>query len=98
VMAGWVTLSLMLIRMARRGIYRLSPSVLRRLAAQLAAALLMAWALIYAATIITPPSDLLALSLWLVGFISSGLVVYGLAALALGAVKRADISLLRGRR
>ena len=98
VMAGWVTLGLMLIRMARRGIYRLSSGVLRRLAAQLAAALLMAWALIYAATIITPPSDLLALSLWLVGFIGTGLVVYGLAALALGAVKRADISLLRGRR
>ena len=49
VMAGWVTVTLMLWRMARRGIYHLSMPLLRRLAAQFVAAALMGWALYEAA-------------------------------------------------
>jgi len=99
VMAGWVTLTLMLWRMARRDIYHLSWPLLRRLAAQVLAAGLMGWAL-YQAMGLLPP-DILSdsvsgLAAWLAVFIAAGALVYGLAAVALGGLRRADIGLLRG--
>ncbi|HAT08987.1 MAG TPA: murein biosynthesis integral membrane protein MurJ [Rhodobiaceae bacterium] len=99
VMAGWVTLTLMLWRMARRDIYHLSWSLLRRLAAQLVAAALMGWAL-YQGMGLLPPDilsdDLSGLTAWLVGFIAAGALVYGLAVVALGGLRRGDVGLLRG--
>lgn len=99
VMAGWVTLSLMLWRMARRDIYHLSWSLLRRLAAQLVAAALMGWAL-YQGMGLLPPDilsdSLLGLATWLSGFIAVGALIYGLAVVALGGLRRADVGLLRG--
>ena len=99
VMAGWVTLTLMLWRMARRDIYHLSWPLLRRLAALVLAAGLMGWAL-YQAMGLLPP-DILSdsvsgLAAWLAVFIAAGALVYGLAAVALGGLRRADIGLLRG--
>ena len=102
VMAGWVTVTLMLWRMARRGIYRLSMPLLRRLAAQFVAAALMGWALYEAARSVPPPltpaDSLSALAVWLGVFIAGGALVYGLAVIALGGLRRADIGLLRGSR
>ena len=102
VMAGWVTVTLMLWRMARRGIYRLSMPLLRRLAAQFVAAALMGWALYEAARSVPPPltpaDSLSALVVWLGVFIAGGALVYGLAVIALGGLRRADIGLLRGSR
>ena len=100
VMAGWVTLTLMLWRMARRDIYHLSWPLLRRVAAQVLAAALMGWALYQAACSLMPP-DILSdsvsgLAAWLAVFIAAGALVYGLAAVALGGLRRADIGLLRG--
>ena len=99
VMAGWVTLTLMLWRMARRDIYHLSWPLLRRLASQVLAAGLMGWAL-YQAMGLWPPdvlSDSVSgLAAWLAVFIAAGALVYGLAAVALGGLRRADIGLLRG--
>jgi putative peptidoglycan lipid II flippase len=99
VMAGWVTLTLMLWRMARRDIYHLSWSLLRRLAAQLVAAALMGWALYQGMSFL--PRDILSDSLsglaaWLAGFIAAGALVYGLAVVALGGLRRGDVGLLRG--
>ena len=99
VMAGWVTLTLMLWRMARRDIYHLSWSLLRRLAAQLVAAALMGWALYQGMGLL--PRDILSDSLsglaaWLAGFIAAGALVYGLAVVALGGLRRGDVGLLRG--
>ena len=101
VMAGWVTLTLMLWRMARRDIYHLSWPLLRRVAAQVLAAGLMGWAL-YQGMGLMPP-DILSgsvsgLAAWLAVFIAAGALVYGLAAVALGGLRRADIGLLRGSR
>ena len=102
VMAGWVTVTLMLWRMARRGIYRLSMPLLRRLAAQFVAAALMGLALYEAAHSVPPPltpaDSLSALAVWLGVFIAGGALVYGLAVIALGGLRRADIGLLRGSR
>ena len=102
VMAGWVTVTLMLWRMARRGIYRLSMPLLRRLAAQFVAAALMGWALYEAARSVPPPltpaDSLSALVVWLGVFIAGGALFYGLAVIALGGLRRADIGLLRGSR
>ncbi len=102
VMAGWVTVTLMLWRMARRGIYRLSMPLLRRLAAQFLAAALMGWALYEAARSVPPPltpaDSLSALAVWLGVFIAGGALVYGLAVIALGGLRRADIGLLRDSR
>lgn len=102
VMAGWVTVTLMLWRMARRGIYHLSMPLLRRLAAQFVAAALMGWALYEAARSVPPPltpaDSVSALAVWLVVFIAGGALVYGLAVIALGGLRRADIGLLRGSR
>ena len=100
VMAGWVTLSLMIWRMARRDIYHFSRTLLRRLAAQVLAAALMGWALYEAARLVPPPSawnGLSALAAWLVVFIIGGACTYGLAVMSLGGLRRADIGLLRGR-
>ena len=102
VMAGWVTVTLMLWRMARRGIYHLSMPLLRRLAAQFVAAALMGWALYEAARSVPPPltpaDSLSALAVWLGVFIAGGALLYGLAVIALGGLRRADIGLLRGSR
>ena len=100
-MAGWVTLVLMLVRLARRGVYRLSWSVLRRLGGQLAAASLMGVLLAQAAFYLPPPvasASFLAQALWLSGFIGAGILFYALAVLALGGLRLADIRLLRGHR
>jgi putative peptidoglycan lipid II flippase len=106
VVAGWVTLGLMLGRMARRGIYALSANLLRRLAGQIAAAVLMGVALVYPASLLTAaqlsasqsgaPLGALILAVWLGGLIMGGAIIYAIAAVLLGAVRRADIALLRG--
>ena len=106
VVAGWVTLGLMLGRMARRGIYALSANLLRRLAGQIAAAVLMGVALVYPASLLTAaqlsasqsgaPLGALMLAVWLGGLIMGGAIIYAIAAVLLGAVRRADIALLRG--
>jgi putative peptidoglycan lipid II flippase len=106
VVAGWVTLGLMLGRMARGGIYALSANLLRRLAGQIAAAVLMGVALVYPASLLTAaqlsasqsgaPLGALILAVWLGGLIMGGAIIYAIAAVLLGAVRRADIALLRG--
>jgi putative peptidoglycan lipid II flippase len=106
VVAGWVTLGLMLGRMARRGIYALSANLLRRLAGQTAAAVLMGVALVYPASLLTAaqlsasqsgaPLGPLLLAVWLGGLIMGGAIIYAIAAVLLGAVRRSDIALLRG--
>ncbi|MDB2523519.1 murein biosynthesis integral membrane protein MurJ [Alphaproteobacteria bacterium] len=106
VVAGWVTLGLMLGRMARRGIYALSANLLRRLAGQIAAAVLMGAALVFPASLLTAaqlsasqsgaPLGALILAVWLGGLIIGGAIIYAIAAVLLGAVRRADIALLRG--
>jgi putative peptidoglycan lipid II flippase len=106
VVAGWVTLGLMLGRMARGGIYALSANLLRRLAGQIAAAVLMGVALVYPASLLTAaqlsasqsgaPLGPLLLAVWLGGLIMGGAIIYAIAAVLLGAVRRADIALLRG--
>jgi putative peptidoglycan lipid II flippase len=106
VVAGWVTLGLMLGRMARGGIYALSANLLRRLAGQTAAAVLMGVALVYPASLLTAaqlsasqsgaPLGPLLLAVWLGGLIMGGAIIYAIAAVLLGAVRRSDIALLRG--
>ncbi|MCH1541671.1 MAG: murein biosynthesis integral membrane protein MurJ [Alphaproteobacteria bacterium] len=101
VAAGWVTLSLMLVRMARRGIYHMSFDVLRRLAGQMAAAVLMGFVLAYFVSFLAAaqriePLGTLTFSLWLGGLIVSGALIYAIAAILLGGVRRSDIALLRG--
>jgi putative peptidoglycan lipid II flippase len=101
VMAGWVTLGLMVWRMARRDIYHLSLPLLSRLAAQIMATALMGLALYQAMHLLPPPhvaGHFWALGAWLGAFIIGGALVYGLAVIALGGLRRADIGLLRGSR
>jgi peptidoglycan biosynthesis protein MviN/MurJ (putative lipid II flippase) len=100
-MAGWVTLGLMVWRMARRDIYHLSLPLLSRLAAQIMATALMGLALYQAMHLLPPPhvaGHFWALGAWLGAFIIGGALVYGLAVIALGGLRRADIGLLRGSR
>jgi len=101
VAAGWVTLALMLARMAWRGIYHLSFEVMRRLAGQAVAAALMGVALAYLTSFSfaaqqPSPMGMAAQGLWLGGLILGGVFIYAVAAFLLGGVRRSDIALLRG--
>ena len=102
VMAGWVTVTLMLWRMARRGIYHLSMPLLRRLAAQVLAAALMGWALYEAMGLMPPP--LFCGQLVGIGGLARRvhcrrrIGLWLAAVIALGGLRRADIGLLRGSR
>lgn len=95
--AGYVTLVLMLIRLARRGIWRPDAGVLARLFGQLAAACGMAFVLMHLAHAFPPPIGLAALGLWCGGFIGLGAILFFVLARLFGALRAGDLGRLRGR-
>ena len=98
VCAGWVTLGLMLMRLKIRGDWHLRQPVVRRLAAQLAAAAAMAGLVMLAAS---PLSDYLSaagLLVQIAALVTWGGLAYAGLAVLFGAVRPADIAGLRGRK
>ena len=95
--AGYVTLGLMLVRLAARDIWRLDARLGMRLLGQLVAALVMASGLAKAVQIMDMPSDGLALGLWVTAAIVCGAVMFFVLAFGFGAVRRGDLQSLRGR-
>ncbi len=89
VAAGYVTLSLMLVRLARRDVWHLRGRTLARLLAQSLGAALMAGVLVQAMHILPPPAQ--TLGLWLTGMIGLGGLVFVLAAFLLGGVARQSV-------
>ena len=94
--AGFVTLGLMLIRLAARGIWRLDGPLLRRLLAQLLACLGMAAALAHLSVFWPAPQNA-SLALWVAGMVIIGAVIFIALAIGFGALRRADWQNLRGR-
>ncbi len=95
--AGYVTLALMLMRLAHRDVWRLDGTVARRLGGQVLAAIGMGCALWVSSTFYAPPSDFGAQLVWVAAMICVGAGVFaGLAAL-FGAITRTDLQRLRGR-
>ncbi len=94
--AGWLTLGLMLARLAARKDWRLRRAIGFRLLGQLAAAMVMAAGLSLFADSFYHwlPADILSLA----GLIILGGLVYGALVLAFGALSMADIARLRGRK
>ena len=98
VAAGYVTLALMLLRLARRKVWRPDAALLRRLAGQAAAAAAMAFALHMLAGVWPAPAGFAALALWTALMVCGGAALFaGLAGL-FGAWRRSDLAALRGRR
>lgn len=91
--AGWLTLSLMLARLAARGDWYLTAPLIRRLSGQLLAAILMAAALMAVAAHY-PPSGMLVV--WVVLMVGLGAALFAGLAFLVGAVTRRDIARLRG--
>jgi putative peptidoglycan lipid II flippase len=89
VAAGYVTLSLMLVRLARRDVWHLRGRTLARLLAQILGAALMTGVLVQAMHILPPPPQ--TLGLWLTGMIGLGGLVFVLAAFLLGGVARQSV-------
>jgi len=87
--AGYMTLSLMLVRLARRDVWHLRGRTLARLLAQILGAALMAGVLVQAMHILPPPPQ--TLGLWLTGMIGLGGLVFVLAAFLLGGVARQSV-------
>jgi putative peptidoglycan lipid II flippase len=96
-LAGWVTLLLMLLRMARRSIWTIDFDVARMATAQLAATALMVAALIWAGQAMAPPSNGLGLGLWVAVMVVGGGVVFGVAAWLLGGINKRQLHRLRRR-
>jgi len=98
-LAGWVTLGLMLVRLARRSIWRLTWGLAHRLTAQLVAALMMGWALtaLLQFTGLNGPDRP---GVMVQGFYVGGLVLVGaglffVLARLLGGVRMSDVQGLR---
>jgi putative peptidoglycan lipid II flippase len=96
-LAGWVTLLLMLLRMARRSIWTIDFDVARMATAQLAATALMVAALIWAGQAMAPPSSGLGLGLWVAVMVVGGGMVFGVAAWLLGGINKHQLHRLRRR-
>lgn len=95
--AGWVTLMLMLERLIRHSVWSLDRPVMRQLAGQLAASLIMGMALMAAVHMIAFPSHFTGSLLWVAGMVAGGTAMFILAALGLGGITRAQLRSLRGR-
>jgi putative peptidoglycan lipid II flippase len=89
VAAGYVTLTLMLVRLAKRDVWHFRGLVLARLLAQSLAAALMAGALLQAMQVAPLPEQNLAI--WLASLIGLGGLVFFLSALVLGGVPRQTV-------
>ena len=89
VAAGYVTLTLMLVRLATRDVWHFRGLVLARLLAQSLAAALMAGALLQAMQVAPLPEQNLAI--WLASLIGLGGLVFFLSALVLGGVPRQTV-------
>ena len=94
--AGYMTLALMLVRLAARGIWHVDAVVTRRLIGQVAAALGMAAALIHL-SVFWPAPHGVALTLWVAAMIGLGGGVFASLAIGFGALRRGDWQSLRGR-
>jgi putative peptidoglycan lipid II flippase len=94
--AGYVTLALMLVRLAARDIWQLRGALVWRLAGQIAAALGMMGALIYMPQFYRAPTGP-DLAVWLAVMIAGGAVIFCLLAIGFGALRRSDVARLRGR-
>jgi len=71
--------------------------VMRQLAGQLAASLIMGVALMAAVHMIAFPSHFTGSLLWVAGMVAGGTAMFILAALGLGGITRAQLRSLRGR-
>ncbi|MGI9439721.1 MAG: murein biosynthesis integral membrane protein MurJ [Parvibaculales bacterium] len=96
-LAGWVTLSLMLIRLHRRDMWRMHRGLLWRLLALLLAALLMALALLWLGTKLPMPSHFIGLIKYLMVMIGGGFILFVGLAWLLGGIRWRDLSDLRTR-
>lgn len=94
--AGYVTLALMLGRLAARHIWQPDGGVLRRLIGQLLAGLGMAAVLSHVQVFWPPPAGA-GLALWLAAMIGLGMVVFAALAFGFRAVRRDELKRLRGR-
>lgn len=105
--AGWVTLGLMVARLATRDQWHLTGALAMRLAAQLAAALAMALTVALLADLLAAvlPHILAGmfsgrfafLSVLVAACILAGAAIYAVLAVGLGALSRQDMARLRGR-
>jgi len=96
-LAGWVTLLLMLLRMARQSIWTIGFDVARMAAAQLAATALMVAALMWAGQAMAPPVSGLGLGLWVAAMVIGGGAVFFAAAWLLGGINKHQLHRLRRR-
>lgn len=94
--AGYVTLVLMLVRLAARGVWSIGSAILWRLFGQLMASLGMAGFLIHA-QVFWPPLPGLGLAAWLAVMIGLGAAVFAALALGFGALRVSDLKRLRAR-
>ena len=90
VAAGYVTLILMLVRLAKRDVWQLRGRTRARLLAQTIAALGMGWGLMQASRMVPPQPD--TLRVWMVCMIALGSLGFVLAALVLGGVPRQTVA------
>ena len=94
--AGWVMAGYLAVVLAQRGIWRFSWPLLRRLAGQGVAAVLMGGALVLAARFVPPPASFFGLMVWVAAAVSGGVTVFFAAAFLCGGAKRGDLKALRG--
>ena len=92
--AGYVTLGLMVVRLAARQIWRAEAALARRLMAQGAAALGMGAGLTHMSVFFAPPLNA-GLTLWLVAMIGVGVFIFAVLGLGFGAFKFSDVARLR---
>ena len=96
--AGWVTLALMVGRLARRGLWTADGKMLMRLGGQLAAALGMALVLFWLSDFWpAPTSQTIALFIWVGAMVVGGALVFFALARILGGLRAGDVARLRGR-
>ncbi len=95
--AGWVTMLLMLLRLHRRGDWHLSGGVVRRLGAQMLAALAMGVMLVFWVDRVAAPDSLGGLAFYVATLIGVGAMMFCVLVLLLGGVRRSDLSQLRPR-
>jgi putative peptidoglycan lipid II flippase len=96
-LAGWVTLILMLVRLSARGIWAIDGAVMRQLAGQVAASVLMGAGLLVFASLVVRPDALLGLMVWATAMVLGGGLSFVLLALGFGGITRAQLRRLRGR-
>ena len=96
-LAGWVTLILMLVRLSARGIWAIDGAVMRQLAGQVAASVLMGAGLLVFASLVVRPDALPGLMVWATAMVLGGGLSFVLLALGFGGITRAQLRRLRGR-